>query len=266
MVREDRGNDLPVFSQNDLYGISDSQESWYFMKPLGSKLLLCSLLWSVLSVFPLKAQEFSNPPVLEIPLDISTEDPLLPLTEKDKFTVYMKKTYGPGAFLKSGAIARINQAENQPVEWGRGWDGYGDRFGSSMGQRAVANTISFGVGALRGEDPRFFPSEQERTADRIKNALAQTFVVHTDQGGRTVAVGRIAGALGGGLVARTWQPDRRGIVWLGVQNGAISLAFDAASNVFREFWPDIKRHLHYHSFHQKTSGAGSAPTVKTTTY
>jgi hypothetical protein len=46
-------------------------------------------------------------------------------------------------------------------------------------------------------------------------------------------------------VTRTWQPDGRGIIWLGVQNGAISVAFDAASNVFHEFWPDIKRHLHH---------------------
>ncbi len=215
------------------------------MKLSGSKLFFCSLLWGVLCVFPLRAQEPSNPPLLNIRLGVSSEDPIVPLAVKDKFTVYLKKTYGPGAFLKSGAIAEINQAQNQPAEWGRGWDGYGNRFGSSMGHRVVSNTISFGVGALRGEDPRYFPSEQTRTAARIESALAQTFVVHTDQGGRTVAIGRIAGALGGGLVTRTWQPDSHGIIWLGIQNGAISLAFDAASNVLREFWPDVKKRLHH---------------------
>jgi hypothetical protein len=167
------------------------------MKLLGSKLFLCSLLWGALCVFPLKAQEPSNPPLLNIRLGVSSEDPLVPLAVKDKFTVYLKKTYGPSAFLKSGAIARINQAQDQPAEWGRGWVGYGDRFGSSMGQRVVSNTILFGVGALRGEGPRYFPSGQTRTAARLESALAQTFVVHTDHGCRTVAIGRIAGALGG---------------------------------------------------------------------
>ena len=103
------------------------------MKLLGSKLFLCSLLRGALCVFPLKAQEPSNPPLLNIRLGVSSEDPLVPLAVKDKFTVYLKKTYGPSAFLKSGAIARINQAQDQPAGWGRGSVGYGDRFGSSMG-------------------------------------------------------------------------------------------------------------------------------------
>jgi len=215
------------------------------MKPLSSKLFLCSLLWSVLCVFPLRAQEPSNPPSSNILVSVSSPDLAVPLAVEDKFALYLKRTYGPGAFLKSGAVAGINQARNRPVEWGRGWDGYGDRFESSMGQRAVANTISFGVGALRREDPRYFPSGQTRILARIGSALAQTFVVHTDNGGRTVAIGRVAGAFGGGFVSRTWQPEGHGIIWPGVQSGAISLASGAVSNVIREFWPDIKKHLHH---------------------
>ena len=213
------------------------------MKPLGSKLLLCSLLGSVLCVFPLGAQEPSNPPSSNILASVSSPDPAIPLAIEGKFTIYLKRTYGPGAFLKSGVTSGIKQARNQPVEWGRGWDGYGNRFGSSMGQRAVSNTITFGVGALRGEDPRYFPSGQTRISARIGSALAQTFVVHTDHGGRTVAIGRVAGAFGGGFISRTWKPEGHGIIRSGVQSGAISLSSGAVSNVIREFWPDIKKHL-----------------------
>ena len=215
------------------------------MKPFGSKLLFCALLWSVSWAFPLKAQEPSNSPSSNILASVSSPDPSVPLAIGGKFALYLKRTYGLGAFLKSGAIAGIKQSQNQPVEWGRGWDGYRDRFGSSMGQRAVANTISFGVGELRGEDPRYFPSGQTSTSARAGSALAQTFVVHTDHGGRTVAIGRIAGALGGGFVSRTWQPGDHGILRPGVRSGAISLASGAVSNVIREFWPDIKKHLHH---------------------
>ena len=215
------------------------------MKPLRSKLLLCCLLWGIFCVFPLRAQEPSNPPSSNILVSVSSPDLAVPLAVEDKFALYLKRTYGPGAFLKSGAVAGINQARTRPVEWGRGWDGYGDRFGSSMGQRAVSNTISFGVGALRGEDPRYFPSGQTRILARIGSALAQTFVVHTDNGGRTVAIGRVAGAFGGGFVSRTWQPEGHGIIRPGVQSGAISLASGAVSNVIRELWPDIKKHLHH---------------------
>ena len=216
------------------------------MKPFGSKLLLGALLWGALCVSPLRAQEPSNPPTSNFPVSVaSPDDPAIPLAVEDKFTIYLKRTYGPDAFLKSAAISGINQARNRPVEWGRGWEGYGDRFASSMGQRAVANTISFGVGALRGEDPRYFPSEQTRTSARIKSALAQTFVVHTDNGGRTVAIGRVAGALGGGFVSRTWQPEGYGIIRRGFQSGALSLASGAVSNIFREFWPGVKKRFRH---------------------
>ena len=216
------------------------------MKTFSSKLLLCSLLWSVSCAFPLKAQELSNPPSSNIQVSVSSpEDPAIPLAADDKFTVYLKRTYGTGALLKSGAMAGISQARNRPAEWGQGWNAYGARFRSSMGQRAVSNTISFGVGALRGEDPRYFPSGQTSTSARIGSALAQTFVVHTDHGGRTVAIGRIAGAFGGGFVSRTWQPGDHGIIRPGFQSGALSLASGAVSNVIREFWPGIKKHLHH---------------------
>jgi len=216
------------------------------MMPLNSKLLLCTLLWSVLCAFPLKAQEPSNPPSSNIPVSVSySDDPAIPLAVEDKFALYLKRTYGPGALLKSGAMAGISQARNRPVEWGQGWDAYGARFRSSMGQRAVSNSISFGVGALRGEDPRYFPSGQSSTSARIGSALAQTFVVHTDQGGRTVAIGRIAGAFGGGFVSRTWQPEGHGIIWPGFQRGAMSLTSGAVSNIIREFWPDVRKRLHH---------------------
>jgi len=216
------------------------------MMPFSSKLLLCSLLWGVFCVFPLRAQEPSNLPSSNFSVSLSSpDDPAIALTVADKFTIYTKKTYGPGAVLKSGVIAGISQARNRPAEWGQGWDAYGDRFGSSMGQRAVANTVSFGVGALRGEDPRYFPSGQAGISARIGSALTQTFVVHTDHGGRTVAIGRIAGAFGGGFVSRTWKPEDHGLIRPGFQSGAISLAAGAVSNVMREFWPDIKKRFHH---------------------
>jgi hypothetical protein len=236
------------------------------MKPFGSKILLCSLLWGVLCVFPLRAQEPTNPPSSppspNVLSSASSLDPFVPLAVKDKFTLYLKKTYGPTAFLKSGAIAGINQGRNHPMEWGRGWDGYGDRFGSSMGQRAVANTITFGVRALRGEDPRYFLSGQTRISARIKSAVAQTLVVHSDNGGRTVALGRIAGAFGGGVVSRTWHPEGDGILWPGIQSGAMSLVYGALSNIFHEFWPDIKKHLpHQGRTIEKGLSQGSEPAM-----
>ena len=96
------------------------------MKPLSSKLLLCSLLGSVLCVFPLGAQEPSNPPSSIVPGRVFPHvKPAIPLSVEDKFTIYLKRTYGATAFLKSGVTPGIKQARNQPLEGVQGWDAYG---------------------------------------------------------------------------------------------------------------------------------------------
>jgi hypothetical protein len=143
----------------------------------------------------------------------------------------------------AGAKAGINQWRDHPYEWGQGTKGYGRRLGSSIGQNVIDGTIHMGVAVLRGEDPRYFRSECRGTWARMKYALAHTLVARNDKGGRTFAAGRVAGALGGGLISRAWQPDRHRSLWYGFESGGISIGAAAGMNVLREFWPDIKKRL-----------------------
>ncbi|MBI4463332.1 MAG: hypothetical protein HY647_01390 [Acidobacteria bacterium] len=165
------------------------------------------------------------------------------LTLEGKFHYYLKETYGPSAFLGSAASAAINQGRDQPSAWGQGMEGYGRRFGSSFAQRGVQNSIQFAVGALRGEDPRYFPSRRSGAGPRIANALSQIWGVQTDSGSKTLAIGRLSGAFGGGLISRAWQPAGHDGFRDGLESAGIQLGLDAAWNVFHEFWPDIKKRL-----------------------
>jgi hypothetical protein len=76
--------------------------------------------------------------------------------------------------------------------------------------------------------------------------LATVITHKTTTGKKTLATGEISGTIGSELISRLWQPASTRTVGLGFMSGGITLAIDAGSNVFREFWPEI-HHPHRRS-------------------
>lgn len=71
---------------------------------------------------------------------------------------------------------------------------------------------------------------------RVKYAVKSTFIVRrTNKPGKTVALGRVSGNMGAGMLSRAWMPAAS--VGGGVASGGIGLGADVGANVAREFWP-----------------------------
>jgi hypothetical protein len=172
--------------------------------------------------------------------------PAHPLTVEEKFDFYLKKTYGPGAWLTSASSAGVRQWLDSPPEWGQGMEGYGRRFASSMGRKTIKNTVQFGVGAALREDPRYFPSTRRGFLPRVWHAVSFTFAPRNDNGERTLGVSRVAGALTAGFVSNTWYPDRLSDTSHALSRAGLMLGGDAGMNLLREFWPDLKRAIRGH--------------------
>lgn len=152
------------------------------------------------------------------------------------------KVVSPEAAARSVASAGINTARNYPHEWGTGAGGFAKRAGSAFGQHAVAATIEVGVGKMLHEDLHYRRSNLQGTWPRMKYAVKSTFIVpRTDRPGKTVAVGRVAGNMGGGLISRAWMPASAASVGAGLASGGIGLGADVGVHVAREFWPQKKR-------------------------
>ena len=142
------------------------------------------------------------------------------------------------------AGAAIQHARGSPHEWGGGASGFGKRLGSAFGEHVLKNTIEFGVASVRHEEQGYRPSRKHGFGPRLGYALTSTVITHkTTTGKRTVASGRISGAMGAGLISRTWQPARLHTVSSGLATGGTLLGVDAGTHVVREFWPEI-RHPH----------------------
>lgn len=154
---------------------------------------------------------------------------------------FAKKTFGKKAVAEVGAGTLIAHARNSPPEWGRGAPGLGKRFASGLGKHAVGSSINFTVSKLRHEALGYQPSGKQGFAPRLKYALVSTVVTRkTTTGKRTVASGRLSGAVGSGFISRLWMPARMHSIASGASSAGISLGVDAGSNVVREFWPEIR--------------------------
>jgi hypothetical protein len=208
----------------------------------------------LVSVTPAGAQDSKNPPPEVPPLlpragasttPTNARQQFTPLTGSEKWHYYLRSTYGPVSIARSVTWAGINQAMDSNPEWGQGMEGYGKRLGSKFAQYAIKRSVSQGLGAWWHEDPRYFPATSSGLWPRTLHAVGWTFRTRTDDGGEKFADARLIGTFTGALVSRTWHPEDQRTLRSGLQSGAISVGIDAGWNVFKEFWPDIRRKLRH---------------------
>jgi len=155
---------------------------------------------------------------------------------------YRRQVAGGRGIAGSAASAGIGQLRNRPGEWGQGVAGFAKRFGSSLGTHVVKGTIQMGVAAVHHENLHYQPSDRHGFWPRTKYAVKSTFIVpRTNRPGKTVALGRVSGNLGAGLISRAWQPASTAGLGAGIATGGIGLGADVGANMAREFWPRKKK-------------------------
>jgi hypothetical protein len=165
------------------------------------------------------------------------------LTAKERLDYTLRTAYDLNSIVASLAGSGIKQARNSVPEWGQGMSGYGKRFGSSLGQKAIKQSIRFGLGTLLHEDPRYFSSGRRGIWRRALYATSRSFVSTRDCGGIRPGYSKFVAAFGGAYLSRQWYPENKQNVSEYLSSGGISIGLDAAKNVFHEFWPDLKRLL-----------------------
>ena len=165
------------------------------------------------------------------------------LTFGERLDLYGHSIVNPASLAAPAIGAAINQARDEPPEWGQGAAAFGDRFASGYGEMLLNRTIRFGVAAMDHEDPRFYHSNETGFWRRFRSAALQTVVVRTDSGRRIPALSRFAGAYGAAFIANEWYPPNRSTPGHALKMGSIAMSTTTGWNVFREFWPDIKQRL-----------------------
>lgn len=135
-----------------------------------------------------------------------------PPTQRERFRNYVRQTYGLMSILEAGAHAGIAQARNNPSEWPQGAEGYGDRFGSAIGEIAIRGTTEYALSDLFREDLRRAECTRPCSESRFKLAFEDTFMARKGADGHEAfSVARIIGPFSGGAVASSvWYPAGTG--------------------------------------------------------
>ena len=165
-----------------------------------------------------------------------------PVTGKQRFNWFVVSTVGPQSLLLSGPVsAALGTAFNKPPEYGPHWEGFGNRYEIRLTGVSTGNAIETSLGAVWGEDPRYFRSPDRAFGLRVKYVIRTTFTAPGRDGRWRPAYARYAGNVGNNFLSNTWRvrsasgPDDA--AWRCV----LGITGKMAGNAFSEFWPDVKR-------------------------
>jgi hypothetical protein len=107
--------------------------------------------------------------------------------------------------------------------------------------------------SLLHQDPRYFRRSSGSGWSRLGYAAGQIFWTHTDSGGTGFNYSEVLGNSTAVAISNAYYQDNRtasdAVSKLGMQLGV-----DMASNILKEFWPDVTR-----KFSRKRSRASNAP-------
>jgi len=167
-----------------------------------------------------------------------------PLTPSGKFRLFYKSAFDPAEFGIVGLQAAVSQAQNSFPAYGQGAEGYGKRYGAAFADQTTSTFFAnFFYPTIFKHDPRYFRLGTGSTKHRFGYALAQEFVGHKDEGGRTFNWSNTLGALSSGGISNAYYPAADRGFGLTIDRAAISLMYGCLGGLGNEFWPDINRKL-----------------------
>lgn len=164
-----------------------------------------------------------------------------PLTPGGKFKIASQDAFDPGTIALAALFAGDSQLTNANRSFGQGMAGYGRYWGTAYGDFAIGDFMTEAIfPSILHQDPRYFRKGKGSGWSRLGYAMGQIFWTHADSGRSQFNFSEVIGNSAAVAISNAYYPDNRtaanGVSKLGMQLGV-----DMASNVLKEFWPEIER-------------------------
>jgi len=159
-----------------------------------------------------------------------------PLNTRQKFELAWKSTLDPVTFGITGAVAGIQQANNQFSMYGQGAQGYAKRYGASYADVVTSTFIGGAIlPSLLKQDPRYFYKGTGSKRSRILYAIANSVICKGDNGHWQACYSTLIGGIAAGGISNLYYPANDRGAGLVFENEAIGIAGTAAANILQEF-------------------------------
>lgn len=160
----------------------------------------------------------------------------VPLSSVQKFQLAWKSMIDPVTFGITGAIAGLQQAQNDFSGYGQGAEGYGKRYGAAYTDTVTSTLIGGAIlPSLFKQDPRYFYKGTGSKRSRLLYALANSVICKGDNGHWQANYSALLGSLAAGGISNLYYPAKDRDAGLTFQNFAIGIGATAAANVLQEF-------------------------------
>jgi len=169
---------------------------------------------------------------------------LPPQTIKDKFSDATSDSFDYSSVFIPAALAGFSMARNSVPEFHQGAAGYGRYFWhAAVDQTSENYMVEFIYPVITREDTRYYTLGHGGFLHRAGYAMSRTIITRSDSGAKVFNISEVVGSGSAAGLSSAYYPSReRSLSSTGTQWG-LDLGIDAASFIFREFWPDINRGL-----------------------
>jgi hypothetical protein len=177
-----------------------------------------------------------------------------PITASAKFKIATEDAFDRGTFALAALFAGYGQLTNSDPSFGQGVAGYARYFGTSYGDFMIGDYMTEAIfPSMLHQDPRFFRRGRGGGWSRFFYSAGQVFLTHGDSGHKQFNFSEVLGNSSAVAISMAYYPDRRDAADAASELG-IQIGVDMASNVLKEFAPDIKR-----KFSHKPKAADANP-------
>jgi hypothetical protein len=183
-------------------------------------------------------------------LSVENAGKIPPLTTKQKFAVVTRSSFDYIQVPWYAFLAGVSQAENSEPGYGQGAAGYGKRFGSAAADGTIENYWTSAIlPSVFHQDPRFYQLGKGGFWHRTFYAMSRIVVTRSDSGSSQFNVSEVFGsAIAASISTYSYHPHADKTLSNTASVWGSQIAYDTATIVLKEFWPDIRRKItHKHN-------------------
>jgi hypothetical protein len=175
---------------------------------------------------------------------VSANTKLPPMSVKDKFITASEDSFDYSAVFIPLVLAGYNLERNSTPEFGQGGVGYGRYlWHSAVDQTSENYFVEFIGPALTHQDPRYYTLGSGGFFKRTGYALSRAVITRNDAGKEVFNSSEVFGAGAASGLSNLYYPSQERSFGNTADQWGLDVGIDAATFVFKEFWPDINHHL-----------------------
>ena len=179
---------------------------------------------------------------------VSTTTKLPPQSPKEKLLTATQDSFDYTSLFLPAVLAGFGQATNSTPQFHQGAAGYARYYWHNYVDQAVENyMVEAIVPIITHQDNRYYTLGNGGFFKRTGYALSRIVITRNDAGNETFNSSEIIGAGAAAGISNLYYPSAERTFSNTASKWGVNLGADAASFVFKEFWPDINNAI----FHTK---------------